>query len=301
MKVIRKAPPFPFQKETALCLGYFDSLHLGHYHLIQEAKKNAAEVALLTFDVAPKKVLHHQDNGELMQETDRFALFETWGVNLIIILPFLEVKDLSPQQFIDQYLKVYHPSLLVVGFDYHYGKDAKGDINLLKQSFPVRVLEEQKDAKGKYATSRIYHLIEEGEMEEVHHVLGRYYQIQGIVVHGYENGRKIGFPTANVQCTFPYVLPKKGVYAGFAKVQDTCYMAMINVGYHPTISPVQEKIIEAHLLDFHHDIYDAPITIFFVSFLREEKQFASMTALQAQLEHDKEQIRRLLNENSTKR
>lgn len=296
MRVIRGNLFEPLEKDTALCLGYFDSLHLGHYHLIQEAKKKASVVALLTFNISPKKYFHQQENEAFMREEDRFTLLEKWGVDIIIVLPFEQVKDISPEYFIHHYLRVYQPSLLVVGFDYHYGKDAKGDIDLLKRFFLVHVIEEQKDEKGKLSTTRIYQLIKEGKMEEVTSLLGRYYRLKGIVVHGYENGRKIGFPTANMQCDFPYLLPKTGVYAGIVKVHQQCYLAMIDVGYHPTIMQVKERKIEVHLLDFHEDIYDEPMEIAFLSFLREEKKFASMEDLKKQLEKDKETIRNLLKE-----
>lgn len=294
MKVIRNELPSALEKNTALCLGYFDSLHLGHYHLIQEAKKEAKEVALLTFDVSPKKYLHQQENEALMSEEDRFRLLEKWGIHTIIILSFQQIKDCSPIYFIEHYLQVYQPSFLVVGFDYHYGKDAKGDIALLKQYFPVHVVEEQKDEHGKFSTTRIYHLIKEGKMEEVTSLLGRYYWLKGKVVHGYENGRKIGFPTANMEYDFPYLLPKKGVFAGIAKVRNQLYLAMINVGYHPTIMQVKEPRIEVHLLDFNENIYDEPIEVAFLSFLREEKKFVSMDALKEQLLHDRREVQNRL-------
>lgn len=291
MKVIRNNLPMPLEKNTALCLGYFDSLHLGHYHLIQEAKKRAEKVALLTFDVSPKKYLHQQENEILTSEEDRFNLLEKWGVNTVMILSFQQIKDCSPVYFIEQYLQMYQPSFLVVGFDYHYGKDAEGDIALLKQYFSVHVIEEQKDEHGKFSTTRIYDLIKEGKMEEAISLLGRYYWLKGKVVHGYENGRKIGFSTANVECNLPYLLPKKGVYAGIAKVRNQLYLAMINVGYHPTIMQVKEKRMEVHLLDFSENIYDEPIEVAFLSFLREEKKFVSMDALKEQLLQDRIVVR----------
>lgn len=295
MKVIKLDKTCLFEEKIALCLGYFDGLHKGHVALINKAKESGYKVALLTFDVSPKQYLNNLQFNVILDEQQRNELLNDAEVDYLLIQKFDEnFSNMSTKDFIN-YLKNLNPSLLVVGYDYRFGKNAKGDVSLLKEHFKVIEVEQVKDEKGKYSTSRIMSSLESGNIDDVTFVLGRFYSINGKVVKGLQNGGKIGFKTANMDLNAPYYLPKKGVYACFAYVDDKQYYAMVNVGVHPTIDKLNETIVEVHLLDFDSNIYEKEIRIEFVKFIRDEKLFKTLDELIAQLKNDKEVIRNLLS------
>ena len=194
--------------------------------------------------------------------------------------------NLTPLEFIEKYLKTFAPQYLIVGEDYTFGKEAKGNVDLLKQSFSTTVVPLLKDKKGKLSTSRLIEDLNNGDISDLTHVLGRFYHLKGEVVKGYQNGRTIGFKTANMHLACPYFLPKNGVYTALAYVHQKKYMSMINVGVHPTIEPLKHPLIEVHILDFDEDIYLENIEIEIVSFIRDEKKFASLEELKEQLQKD---------------
>ncbi len=298
MKIIELDNEYVNKEKIALCLGYFDGLHKGHQVLIAEATKSGYKVGILTFDISPKQFINKKNKEVILDENTRNELLEKMKVDYLYIQKFNEsFSKMSPSEFIN-YLKRFNPSLLVVGYDYRFGFNADGNVSLLKQYFNVAEVEQIKDDNGKYATSRLIDSLSKSNIKDVTNVLGRPYSIIGEVINGLQNGRKIGFKTANLKLITSYYLPKNGVYACYAYVNNKKYCSMVNIGVHPTIQKLNNPIIEVHIIDFDENIYGSTLKIDFIDFIREEKKFLSIEELKIQLEKDVIISKKILSNNN---
>lgn len=277
----------------SLCLGFFDGVHKGHQELVFQAKKAQEPVAVLTFDQSPTKLTNKsKGEGILTTVSERAQLFEDYGASYLFVIPFDQaLMNLTPDQFITEVLNELNPKIIVCGYDYRFGKMAAGKAHDLKTSplakFATIIVEKIEDqAAHKVSTSKIKEELRAGEIDEVTENLNRYYTISGVVEKGYQNGKKIGFPTANIRLNAAYVLPKKGVYLTYIIVGGVVYLSMTNVGTHPTINEVPFPIVEVHIFDFDEDIYDQEVTVYFAHFIREEEKFVSLTQLIEKMKED---------------
>lgn len=287
------------------CIGYFDGVHLGHRALIEKtietAKQNHSESALITFDPDPWVAIKSVDPSSIKHITtfrERLNRVVELGIQNVVILKFTkEMSALESSDFSSMILGKLNLSALICGFDFHYGYKGAGDSESLKTELgiPVHVVPPVEDEHGKISSTRICQAIEEGNMNEVSRLLGANYTMAGTVVHGRHVGTSIGFPTANISYSNEYIVPKIGVYAGWAIVKGKKHMAMINIGHNPTFNYRNELSVEAHILDFNDDIYGSSIRIEFVQYLRGEKRFQSKNNLVLQLEQDAHQVRILLD------
>ena len=184
---------------------------------------------------------------------------------------------------------------LICGFDYSFGHKASGTIadliNLAHDRYEVEVVDKIDFYHQKAATTTAIKLIEEGKVDLVNELLTRPYQITGKVVQGKRNGHLLGFPTANVLPKYAYVMPKNGVYVAKVVIAKKEFMAMVNIGIHPTIDALEENIIEAHLLDFTGDLYNQEIKVKFYHYLREEIKFSSSEELICMLKRNEQEVR----------
>lgn len=301
MKLLNVEYPFIVEHQpSAICFGYFDGLHRGHFGLIeqvmQDAKKQNLQACLFTFDPNPNFVL-----GKLAKEEqlttieDRFEILQAAGLNEMIVAHFTKtVASLAPEEFIEQYIIALNAKVIVVGFDFHFGYKGQGDyhtlMDLAKGRYEVRVIQEIDEEQLKISTTRISVLIKEGEISKANALLNRPYRIKGVVVKGQGRGRLLEYPTINIKKDALYIQPKRGVYACKVRVDGQIYLGMGNVGYHPTIQPLKEDIIEVHIFDFDQDIYAKTVEVSFYAFIREEVKFASLEELTKQLVKDKETI-----------
>jgi riboflavin kinase/FMN adenylyltransferase len=288
----QKKPNFP--DGLALCLGTFDGLHQGHQRLIVEAGlAGEGEVGVLLFDRSPANFLSNgKEKAVLTSLDDQITLLKKLRVDVVLIAKVdAAFFTLSPEEFIAQYLKPLHLNLVVVGEDFRFGKGALGTPKTLAKTFPVLTVPLLEEGGVKISTSAIKASLKEGHVEEAMAMLGRPYEIHGKVVHGFEYGRKIGFPTANVCLKDPYVLPKGGVYEVMAYVMGIPHHGLANVGTNPTIGLLQDPIVEVYLEDFDQDIYEKTIYVDFLTYERPEVKFDSLELLQAQLQKDKDWLR----------
>lgn len=291
--------PVTNQKRISACIGYFDGLHKGHQELIAEVKRIAKETnttpALITFDPDPWCVIHKLRHiSHITPMRHRLEIGATLGIEKWIVLDFDEdMARLSHEQFHELVLGPLNIDTLVCGFDFHYGYRGEGNVETLnqQQAFHVRVIREISSQNEKISSTRIEHLIEDGNMEDAAYMMGRPYELRGIVKSGNRIGRKYGFPTANLQLDADYVLPKMGVYVGSVYVNDAWWMAIINVGHNPSFNYQHNTSIEAFILDFHAMIYDKSVKYQFHHYLRGEKRFENMDALKQQLERDTQSAR----------
>ncbi|MCI8851055.1 MAG: riboflavin biosynthesis protein RibF [Erysipelotrichaceae bacterium] len=276
------------------CIGYFDGIHIGHRQLIQAVVKHAKEqggaAALITFDPDPWAVIKGLTQiAHLTSMEQRKQIAAQLGVEYWIILDFTEeMAALSVAEFHEQILYPLPLATLVCGYDFHYAHYGKGDSQSLQAQnrFTVQVIEQVQNEAQKISSTRIEQCIKEGKIEKANELLSRPYTMTGIVVHGLKNGRKMGYPTVNLQPDTAYVMPKEGVYVGLMHYNGNNYHAMINVGSNPTVQSTLTQRIEAHVFDFDEMIYDRPVAFSFLHYLRGDFKFQGLEQLKQQLQQD---------------
>jgi riboflavin kinase/FMN adenylyltransferase len=299
--IFLKEPPNTPQdngKEKVIALGYFDGLHIGHQKVIQtavdQAREKGMQAAVMTFHPHPSMVLKKlkkRDN-YLTPPEEKADVLAGLGVDLVYFVTFDDAfSQLSPQDFIDQYLIKLHAKHIVAGFDFTFGKMAKGDMSNIgeysRKMFTHTVVSKVERDGEKISTTRIRELILNGDTEHAARYIGRPYEMQGVVVHGDKRGRTLGFPTANLQFKDPYVHPAKGIYAVKMKVDNTWYNGLANVGTRPTFYTDGKSItIEVYLLDFNQDIYDKEVAVNWFKRLRPEEKFDNVDDLIKQMKQD---------------
>ena len=288
-----KLPSFP---DMILCLGFFDGVHLGHQKLIKNSKKEGYKLGILTFNQSPAYVLGNKTVDNCITSiSDKADLFEELGVDYLFLMDFnKETLRATKDEFINKVLLQINPYQLCFGKDYRFGARAEGDADYLKRFFNVKIFDFENIDNNKISSRNIIALIKQGNMEKVAEMLGRPYRINGTVAVGFKNGSKIDYPTANLDLEYEYVYPKMGVYVGYGYVYGDKYKAIINVGTHPTISPLNKPLIEVHLLDFEGNLYGKNIFAEFIQFIREEKKFDSLDDLKVQLGKDKQKAKKIL-------
>lgn len=294
--------PFISKNPIIACIGYFDGLHLGHKKLVDKtlelASKNNLESALITFSPDPwevikkEKKLHHITS--MKQRINRAA---SLGIKNIIILNFTpEMASLSPDEFVTKILKPLNINTLICGFDFHFGYKGQGDIQYLQKQdeMKIEVIECVLMDNEKISSSRIEQLLLNGSVNKANRLLGYHYQVEGTIIHGHKQGRTIGFPTANIALDEDFIIPSPGVYAGYIKVYNKWYKAMINIGHNPTFNLSIPISIEAYILDFNLEIYGKRVVLEFDHFIRSEKKFNNKSNLALQLEQDVFHVRKNL-------
>lgn len=286
-------------EKSSVTIGVLDGVHRGHQALIAGLDSDLVRT-VLTFDPHPIEVLHPGTNPRLITTIEeRVGLLEPWGIDQVGILDLTEIKDLGPEEFVDEVLvRTLRVGDLVAGPDFRFGKERAGDVKLLQtlgksREFAIRVLDLVHDHEGVVSSSRIREMIESGCMREAEEALGYGYQLSSTVVRGDNRGREIGFPTANLLPPGRKVIPAIGVYAAFARVGGEVHEAAVSVGVRPTFGG-GDLLIEAHILEFSDEIYDEVLTIEFVDFLRPELTFNGVDDLITAMRSDVENTRRRL-------
>ena len=279
----------------SLCLGYFDGVHRGHLDLISKAVE-AGEAAVMTFDISPSFTLKKKPNETFLTSLfDKANILKSLGVKYLYVLRMSEELLLySADEFVENILKAIGPKKLFVGEDYRYGRYASGTPDDLKREFDTTVVPLKKIDGEKISSRVIRDYVSIGEMEKVENLLSRPYTIVGLVIEGKHIGEMIGFPTANLELDYPYVLPKIGVYMGFVKLMNSKYKALICVSTHPTIMELNAPLIEVHLISYKGDLYGREIEVQFVKYMRDIIRFDSMEELKEQIEKDRDEAKKTL-------
>lgn len=284
---------------SSVTIGVFDGVHRGHRALIARLRQDL-EKTVLTFDPHPVEILRPGTPPRLITTVDeRVELLEGAGVTQIGILDLGEIKDLAPDEFVEQILlsrlRLRH---LVLGPDFRFGRDRSGDVALLRDlgrehDFVVEAIEIVSDEDGPISSSRIRKLIEAGRVAQAGSDLGTRFRISGPVISGDKRGAAIGYPTANIAPPARKVLPAPGVYAAFVHVRGVVKRAAVNVGYRPTFGG-GELLVEAYILDFEENIYGEEITVEFVEYLREELEFSDVAELIERMGEDVVETKKIL-------
>lgn len=277
----------------AICLGYFDGLHLGHKKIINNAVQNRGlPIGILTFDVPVSSFIDNGKSNEVLTSLDdRFRILSHDDIKYYFVFHLSkEFLNLTPEEFIEKVLKKLNVTEVYIGEDYRFGKGHSGDIELLKKHFKVNVSPLVYIDNQKVSTQGTIKALKEGNIKEASSYLGRHYQVMGIIVEGQHLGGKIGFPTANIKLATNYVIPKYGVYKTIAFISGIPHISLTNVGVHPTINKREEPIIETHIPNYDSFDYNKTIYLEFVDFVRPEMKFESLNELVLQIEKDLKNI-----------
>lgn len=316
MRVFRDLNDLPEFKNSVITIGTFDGVHKGHQKLIERinflARQNEGESIIITFHPHPRIVINPEDKSLRLLNTieEKVSLLEMYGVDNVVIVPFSrDFSEQSAQDYISNFLvKNFRPKSIVIGYDHKFGKDRVGDYHLLEQMKGLygytmeEITKETLDDIG-ISSTKIRNSLQSGDIALANDLLGHNYTLTGTVVRGLQNGRKLGFPTANLQVNDEYkLIPKTGIYAvrvyssqwpGDSK-PVTHYNGMLSIGYNPTFEG-KEQTIEVNILDFDADIYGNTLTLEFVDYLRDEKKFNSLDDLIEAIKQDEWNTRKIFS------
>ena len=285
----------------AATVGSFDGVHCGHRAMLAElravANKKGLPLMVVTFTRHPRLLFDGECEPFLLTTNDeKMALLDSMGVDYCVLLDFDScMAAMSAGRFMKEVLVgQLGVQLLGVGYDHHFGSDRLvgfSEYEHVGNRVGLRVLRAYECLVDSLpvSSSRIRKLLADAKIEYVNRLLGYTYSISGAVEHGRAIGSTIGFPTANIRLDSPKQLPAPGVYIVCANVDGVEYKALANIGTNPTVGN-DYLSLEVHLLDFEGDLYDKRLVISFQSFLREEKEFASLSELQAQIKEDVKQL-----------
>ena len=291
-------PANAFPRDTAVAIGKFDGVHLGHQAIIAHLRKLGAardlELCVFTFTENPLAVLQPDACPRAVSSAEqRLELLAASGVEAVLMVDFTqELAALSPADFVREVLvDAMRAKVVLVGSDFRFGAGGAGDIKVLtelgqKHGFEVIVVSDVLAAEQRISATRVRDSLAKGDIELTTKLLGRPQRIRGLVVHGAARGRGLGFRTANLAPTYEGLGPGDGVYACVARVRGKRYAAAVSVGGNPTFTPDAPSQIEVHLLDFDGDIYGEQITVDFIYRLRGMTAFAGLEQLVAQMHAD---------------
>ena len=291
-------------RNPVLTLGNFDGVHLGHQKIFnavkEEARKIDGEAIVFTFDPHPLQVLDPQRCPPFITPfKKKLMLVEMLGIDVIIVATFdLGIANITPEAFVKQILvDKIGPKKILVGYNYYFGKDRKGNVEMLIQlgkkfGFEVEVIGALKVNDTPVSSSKIRELIQGGQMGQAAQLLGRNYRLMGKVIWGSGRGKDLGFPTANLEI-LNGLYPKTGVYAVEVIIGDRTYPGVADVGYNPTFGK-NPLSVEVHILDFTQDIYGEEIQLVFFERIRDEEVFEEPDSLARQMKKDVDVARKIL-------
>lgn len=299
----------PFPKHPVVTVGTFDGVHLGHQtilkRLAETAHQQQGETVVITFEPHPRSVLRPDDDSlrilqTIEEKAQRLALL---GIDHLLILRFtLDFAAMDYNAFVEEILvNTVGTKHLVVGYDHQFGRNREGSFSSLRQlggqfGFTVEEIPAHEVDEVTISSTRIRNALLSGDVKTASLFLGYPYSLRGTVVKGNQLGRTIGFPTANLEIPGERkLIPADGVYAVTVTHNNVVYAGMLNIGIRPTVTTVQQRVAEVHLLEYDGSLYGETLEIGFVERIRDEQKFNGLDALVAQLELDKAKVTRILN------
>ncbi|MEA4917019.1 MAG: riboflavin biosynthesis protein RibF [Proteiniphilum sp.] len=288
-------------------VGFFDGVHTGHRHLIDQVRKEADRYglpsAVITFPVHPRKVLQTDYQPALLCGFDeKVEQLATTGIDYCISLPFtVELSLLPAKDFMQKVLKErLHVKRLVVGYDHRFGRnreDGYAEYRQYGNNLGIHVIQATELQLGgnDVSSSQIRRLLKAGKIKEANELLSYNYRLSGKIVEGYQVGRTIGYPTANMRVWERYkVVPELGVYAVVVHLHDLIYPGMLYIGKRPTLHSDDEISVEVNLFDFDGNLYNQSMSVEFIDFIRTDQKFDTKDELVAQIHQDKETVKQRL-------
>ncbi len=287
---------------TVVALGNFDGIHQGHCRVIQSllsARSDPAQVTVVAFDPHPQAFFSGEQQSLLTPLPEKARLLENLGVDQLVLIPFDQaLANLSPQAFVEDILVAkLGAQFISVGFNFCFGCQRAGtaaDLVAIASQYhiSVSITEPQTSGPEAISSSAIREALLQGNLEKAHQMLGRAYDLTGVVVSGQQVGRTLGFPTANLQIPTDKFCPRTGVYSVSVTSErwSQPQRGVMNWGCRPTVEG-QQPSLEVHLLDWSGDLYGHTLTVHLQQFLRSEQKFASLADLKAQIQADCEMAR----------
>lgn len=307
MIVLETNDPEPLNEKTAVVLGTFDGVHLGHREIIQKtvsyARDNNLKSVVITTRQHPRLIIQGKSPPLLTDLKSKLELFEELGLDYVLLLDFNEgLKEMSPEEYLQVYIvDICKAEYIACGFNYHFGKNREGGPDYLEEwseknsvklylADPVRA----KNPDEVVSSSRIREYLGEGNVQNANLLLGYEFFLRGKVVKGDGRGRELGFPTANVEPLEAAIdIPAKGVYEAKVELLDDkadgqalTHKAVVNIGTRPSFTESNDVLLEAHILNFDEDIYGQELKLSFSRKLRDEQKFESRNDLIRQIESD---------------
>lgn len=280
-------------------IGFFDGVHTGHQYLINQLKTEAGKrnlpAAVITFPVHPRRVLNSDYQPALLcgyeEKVNRLA---TTGIDCCVTLDFTkEMSALSAREFIQQILKdKLNVQVLLIGYDHRFGRnreDGFEEYQKYGKEVGIDVIQTcELDSSNHVSSSRVRRLLGEGDIVKANLLLGYRYTISGQIIEGFQVGRTIGFPTANIKIWEDFkVVPAFGVYAVYVLIDNNRYEGMLYIGKRPTLHNGDHISLEVNILDFDQDLYGKSLSVEFVEFMRPDEKFKDLDSLVKQIKQDK--------------
>ena len=296
MRIISGTTQFKIEEGTAVAIGKFDGLHLGHRRLLKEIlrqKEDGLKAAVFTFDPSPEVFFGMNPSRELSTNEEKRALFREIGIDILVEFPFNRMTAATPPEdfVVDILCRRMNARFVAAGTDLSFGAMGKGNFALMSSlarhlGFEARKIDKI-ERNGKVISSTlIRRLVEEGNMEEAAACLGAPYRITGKIVHGRALGRRIGIPTLNQLPPPDKLLPPFGVYYSEVKADGRTYKGMTNIGTKPTVTEEHVVTVETYLYDFAGDLYGETAEVGLLTYRRPEKRFSGVMELRKTMEED---------------
>lgn len=296
MEIIQGATDFQLYKETAVAVGKFDGVHIGHRRLLEEIleqKEKGLQACVFTFDPLPAVLFGYSDGKALTTRAEKRMIFEHMGMDVLVEFSLnRETAAIRPERFVRDILADrLQARFIAAGEDVSFGAGGTGDMALLRLLsgecfYEVKTVPKVCVRDIEVNSTYIRSLVERGELQEAERMLGAPYTVSGKVTAGEQIGRTLGFPTANLLPEEGKLLPPNGVYASRVRCRGKVYRAISNVGCRPTVADGAPVGVESYLYDFNGEIYGESIEVELLAFQRPERRFESREALRAQLERD---------------
>lgn len=310
MRVFRSIDEIPDDfGPSAVTVGKFDGVHLGHRavigRLLSVAKANRLASVVVTFDRNPMSIVAPERcPADLVSLEQKLELLEQTGIDAVLVLTFdLELSRVPAERFVEQFLvSKLHTTIMLVGSDFRYGAKAAGDVALLRQlgardGYTVQLIDDVRpDGHDRVSSTWIRSLLAEGDVAYAGMLLGHPPTVRGVVVHGAQRGRQLGFPTANLSPQCEGLIPADGVYAGWLIDRGVRHPAAISVGDNPTFEGVPQRQVEAYVIGEEIDLYDHVVDVEFAQRIRGMVAFSGIDPLIEQITADVEQAAELLAE-----
>ena len=300
MRIHKDINNLPVFKQAVITIGSFDGVHLGHKKLINKvnrlAKSTGGESVLITFNPHPRQIVFPGDDFQLLSTIEeKIILLEKLEVDHLVIVPFtVTFAQLSADEYIEMFLvKLFKPRYIVIGYDHRFGLSRQGDIHFLKWhgakfGYEVIDIEKQEIEEIAISSTKIRRALLQGDIKQANLLAQDHYILSGEVVHGDKMGKKLGFPTANIQISDKHkLIPSDGIYAVWVHIDNTQYEGMLYIGHRPSINSKRSLRIEVNIFDFDKEIYGKKISILLVEFLRSDQQLDTLDKLSKIISEDK--------------
>jgi len=307
MRIFDNLKSYSSEKESILTIGTFDGVHIGHNkilkRLIQDSKKNNLSSLVMTFFPHPRMILNKSHDIKMIDTIDeKINLLEKTGLDNLIIHPFdNNFSKIRAKEFVEEILvKKLKIKEIIIGYDHKFGKDREASVKDLKKFgqdyiFNVKEIPAEEIDSIAISSTKIRDAILNGEIEKCNKFLGRNFILTGSVVYGEGLGKKIDFPTANIEIKETYkIIPKNGVYLVKTKINSNTYFGMMNIGIRPTVGG-RNKSLEIHFFNFKDNIYGKNVSIEIIKKIRDEEKFSSIDQLKIQLKKDEQFCLKLIN------